>query len=81
MSDPYVELANAIIYEAAMDYKLALIRLKRHPDSKYAEKEIKKLEDFFYSSEYEMLTNLNPDYLIRKMKEEVANAHKLELFG
>lgn len=80
MSDPYVELANAIIYEAAMDYKQALIRLKRHPDSKYAEREIKKLEDFFYSPEYEMLTNLNPGYLIRKMKE-VTNAHKLELFG
>lgn len=79
MSDPYVELANAIIYKAAMDYKQALIRLKRHPDNKYAKGEIKKLEDFFYSPEYEMLTNLNPDYLIRKMKE-VTNAYKLELF-
>lgn len=67
-------LPEAIIYVAAEDYKETLLYLKKHPGNKAALREIQDLEDFFYSSEFEMITKINPDYLIRKMKEYV-NAH------
>ena len=69
--EAYENLANAIVLSAVNDYKAALVRLKRHPDSKAAADDVKRQEKFFFSSWYEVLTNLDPGYLIRKMKEMV----------
>ena len=55
----------------ASDYKRALIKKKKHPENKNVESDLKRLESFFYSSWYEMLTDLEPSYLLRKMKELV----------
>lgn len=70
--EAYENLANAIIKLAADDYKSALIRLKRHPESESAIRDVERQEKFFYSEWYEVLTDLDASYLIRKIKEMVS---------
>ncbi len=69
--EAYENLANAIIQSAVGDYKRALIRQRHHPESQSARQDVERLERFFYSDWFEMLTNLHPSYLIRKMKETI----------
>lgn len=69
--EAWENLANAIILSAVKDYKRALLHLKRNPDSQSAMWAVEREEQFFYSSWFEVLTNLDPSYLIRKMKEMV----------
>ena len=69
--EAYENLANAIIVSAVEDYKSALVKLKRHPDNKRALDEIRNLEKFFSSEWYELLTDLDASYLLRKVRELV----------
>lgn len=69
--EAWEDLANAIILSAVRDYKRALLHLKRNPDSQSAKRAVEREEQFFYSSWFEVLTDLDPSYLIRKMKEMV----------
>ena len=69
--EAWEDLANAIILSAVRDYKRALLHLKRNPDSQSAKRAVEREEQFFYSSWFEVLTDLNPSYLIRKLKEMV----------
>jgi hypothetical protein len=71
-SDPYQNLANAIVAQAAQDYLSALKRLKKNPRNRTAMDEAMQLEKFFHSGWYEILTDVDPDYLIRKLREKVA---------
>ena len=71
-SDPYENLANAIIAQAAKDYMSALKRLKKNPANRMAMDEVMRLEKFFHSGWYGILTSVDPDYLIRKLREKVA---------
>ena len=57
--DPYENLANAIILQAVKDYRL--------PDN---ESELKKIERFFHSDWFSVLTSLDPDLLIQKLRKE-----------
>ena len=70
--DPYENLANAIVALAANDYLTALRKLKRRPGNKAAMADAMELEHFFRSGWYGVLTNVDPDYLIRKLREKVA---------
>ena len=79
----YLALANAIIVQAVNDYRRALVKRALNPESRSAEYEVKSIERFFYSEYYMMLTDLDPRYLISRIREEVeedANAYKLDLF-
>ena len=67
----YEDIANAALLEAIEDYKIALIHLKKNPDSESAKRGVRKGERFLYSEEFGRLTELNPDYLNRKLKEYV----------
>ena len=67
----YENLANAIVISGVKEYKRALIRLKRHPDSEAARQAVRRGERFLNSPWFEMLTNVHPDYLVRKLKEMV----------
>lgn len=69
--DPYEELANAIVAQAAKEYKEALKRLKRNPKDRQGLRDKAEIETFFYSDWYGCLTTLDPDILIRKLTEEV----------
>ena len=70
--DPYENLANAIVSEAAKDYIAALKKLKRKHNNKIAMQEAMDLERFFHSGWYSMLTSVDSDYLIRRLREEVS---------
>ena len=71
-ADPYENLANAIVAQAARDYLTALRRLRRNPDNKTAMDEAMRLARFFHSGWYGVLTSVDPDYLIRRLREKVA---------
>ena len=56
---PYEELANAIILQAVKDYRL-------HDEKQ----EIVSIERFFRSEWFGVLTNINPEILIAKLRKE-----------
>lgn len=70
--DPYENLANAIIMQAAADYFVALKKVRKHPDNKAAIHDALSLENFFHSGWYAELTSVDPDYLIRRLREKVS---------
>ena len=57
--DPYQELANAIVLQAVKDYRL-------HDD----EQELARIERFFRSDWFSVLTIVNPEILITKLRKE-----------
>ena len=59
--NPYEELANAIILQAVKDYRLT--------DD---ERELQEIERFFRSGWFGVLTTLDPELLISRLKQEVA---------
>ena len=69
----YQHLANAIILTAYIDYRTVLKDLKKYPRNEDRLQKIKILERFFCSGWYEMLTTINAEYIINKIKEEVWN--------
>lgn len=68
--DAYERLANAIVLSAVRDYRSALKRLARDPRSRIAEQEVKDLERFFRSGWYGILTNVDGEMLISRLREE-----------
>ena len=69
--DCYQNLANAIILLAVKDYKTVLRRLMRNPRSQDAQREKKRIERFFFSQWYGVLTDLDPKRLISGVKDRV----------
>lgn len=66
-ADPWEELANAIILQAVKDYRLAL----RAPEwSVKAQTTVKECESFFRSDWFKILTTVDGEYLIRRLREE-----------
>ena len=68
--DPYQELANAIVIMAAKDYRHALRIQRRNPDSQAARIKIDEIERFFRSDWYRLLTDVNGEIMIKKLREE-----------
>lgn len=64
MDDPYRTLANAIIVQAAKDYRKALRQLRRNPRYETARNEKNEVERFFHSEWFHFLTDTDPDYLL-----------------
>lgn len=69
----YEALARAIVRNAAREYVDALRALRRNPDNENAARMKEENERFFRSEWYMMLTDIDGEYLIRKLQEEVAN--------
>ncbi len=68
--DPFQELANAVVILAAKDYRHALRIQRRNPDSQAAKIKIDEIERFFRSDWYQVLTNVDGEMLIRRLREE-----------
>lgn len=66
----YEDLANAIIQQAAKDYLHALRTVKRRKNAKEALREALEIEAFFHSPWYRMLTQIDPDYQIKRLRQE-----------
>ena len=70
MTDAYENLANAIILLAVKDYRRALKLLSKNPHSRSAIAAVNEMERFFRSDWYEILTSVDGEMLIRKLREE-----------
>lgn len=66
----YEKLANAIVLQAVKDYRRALKRLKKCPDSREARIEAESLERFFRSHWYSALTTVDGEYLMSELRKE-----------
>ena len=68
--EQYENLANAIIISAVNDYKGVLRFKKNDPDrEKFVKNSLS--EKFFRSEWFKILTNVDGEYLINKLREEV----------
>ena len=67
----YENLANAIIVQAAEDYRAALKKIKAHPKNRDVINEALRIERFFRSGWYQRLTNVDGEFLIRKLQEDI----------
>lgn len=65
-------LANAIVLEAVKDYRKALCTLSLNPHNRSAQYECRSIEQFFRSGWFGILTRLDPELLISKLRAEVA---------
>lgn len=63
-------LANAIVEQAAKDYRADIRLVKKNPDAKAALKDALEIEKFFHSGWYSMLTDVDGDYLIKRLRRE-----------
>ena len=72
--NPIEELANAIVYRAAKDYKRALRRLKKDPEDEKMQIRKEEVENFFRSQWCCQLTDLNGEVLIEKIGKGVKRA-------
>ena len=69
--NPYQTLANAIVIQAAKDYREALTKLKKYPNNTEALTVKDDCERFFRSSWYEALTEVDGSFLMKKLRAEV----------
>jgi len=74
MTDVYENLANAIIMQAATDYRDALRILRYSPKDKDALSDKNSIERFFRSGWFGILTNLHGEILISRIAQEVRKA-------
>lgn len=72
MQKCYENLANAIVLQAVKDYRAALKQLGKNPDNKDAGSDAREIERFFRSQWYSELTSVDGEFLICKLREEVA---------
>lgn len=70
MNGDYEELANAVIVQAAKDWRKAVRTLKKHPQYRTANQMRAECECFFKSEWFMVLTNVEGSYLLGKLKKE-----------
>lgn len=70
--NPYEKLANAIILQAVSDYRAALKKAKKNPKNRDAIDEALQIEKFFRSEWYQVLTSVDGEYLIDRIRKEVS---------
>lgn len=67
----YEALANAIIIQAAKDFRAAYKRMKRFPNDARTQDEVRDITKFFCSEWFEALSDVDGPALLRKMKDEI----------
>lgn len=68
---PYQSLANAIIEQAAKDYRIALRYHFKHPGNTRYQQNVCEIERFFRSDWYTALTDVEGEYLTREIRRRV----------
>lgn len=68
--DRYENLANAIVLQAAMDYKKAVLHLKWNPSDRNWKKEKKRILEFFKSDWYCVLTGADSRLILDEMERQ-----------
>ena len=75
--DPYERLANAIVLQAVSDYRVALKKIKAHPKNREAISEALEIGKFFRSGWYSILTDVDGEYLIRRLQDEIRQSESI----
>lgn len=70
MTDPYENLANAIVLQAVKDWRSAVRKLKKRPRYDPARQMKDECERFFLSDWFEALTSVDGGMILRKLKQE-----------
>lgn len=70
MTDPYENLASAIVMQAVKDWRDARHKLKKRPKNEDARIMMEECESFFLSPWFETLTNLDGEMVLNKLKQE-----------
>ena len=70
MTDPYENLANAIVLQAVKDWRSAVRTLKKRPRYDPAKQMKEECERFFRSDWFEQLTGVDGSVILRKLKQE-----------
>lgn len=73
--NPYEKLANAIILQAVSDYRAALKKVKKNPKNREAIGGALQIEKFFRSEWYQVLTSVDGEYLIDRLRKEAAGTN------
>ena len=68
--DRYENLANAIVLQAAMDYKRAILHLKWNPEDMNWKREETAVLGFFVSDWYHVLTEVEPAVILEEMERQ-----------
>lgn len=70
---PWQKLANAVVEQAVKDYRMEQARIKANPqNSDYTKAEAWKLERFFRSDWFEVLTDMDGRLILSRLKKEAA---------
>lgn len=72
----YERLANAIVSRAARDYSLALKAQKRNPENINVMRIISDCERFFRSEYYRILTDIDGEWLMERIRKNAENERK-----
>jgi hypothetical protein len=77
-SKGYEDLANAIIEQAASDYKFAYTKYLKKPNDIYVKARLDELRVFFHGQWYGALTTLDANYLLEQIETECKKKHALK---
>lgn len=69
--EPYERLVNAIILQAVSDYRRNLKKLKKNPQNRDVMNNALQIEKFFRSPWYQVLTIVDGEFLIEKLRKEI----------
>ena len=64
------EMTESLVLLAAENYRKALKKLQKNPDNIKARETKEEIEDFFRHGWFREAYHIEPDYMIRKLKEE-----------
>ena len=70
----YDKLADAIVLQAVKDYRALLRKGKKNINNREIMRELAKREKFFHSEWYLLLTNVDPEFLIEKLRKEIGQS-------
>ena len=66
----YQALANAIITQAADDYRASALLLKLDPNDSVGSGRLREIEKFFLSDWCKALTELDPAFILDRLRKE-----------
>lgn len=78
--DPYQNLANAIIVSAAREYKLLLRKLGARPNNVYLIQKLERIEDFFHSDWFGVLSDTDGPEIIRKLRSSLYDTQRKRIY-
>ena len=68
--EPYKEIASAIILQAVKDYRTATRKYRKGKDTDKHRATMEEIESFIRSEWFGVLSDIEPEMLLEKLKEE-----------